>query len=456
MPPLRERAFFLQPEWLLVGTFLTLIVIGTILLRLPAATTAEPLSWLDALFTATSAACVTGLIVCDTATDLSRFGQTVVLVLIQLGGLGLMTFAAVGLQLLRVRLSLSSRAALQDTYFQGQLRGNMRGALRRILILTIVFESVGAVLLYFGLRGSPNADTLGGWYEAVFLSVSAFCNAGFSVYSDSLITVGQRTLVVTTIGALIIAGGLGYVVWLEIIRRAWRYLRRQRPEPLMWSLHTRLVLTMTIILLVGGTLALYFTGLSPETDHHGTALADALFQSITTRTAGFNTVSFAALPVPALMLMIPLMFIGGAPGSCAGGVKLTSAAIWLARVRARLQGYDDVVIMGREIPHDIVRRAALILALGVLWNALGILLLAVTEPVGDSLRFLDVVFEQVSAFGTVGLSTGITSELSELGRAWICLSMFAGRLGPLTIALVVVKARRRRTIHFPREGTLVG
>ncbi len=451
----RQRfRLILRPQTLLVLTFAALVAIGAVLLSLPIchADPRNPVSPLDALFTATSAVCVTGLITRDTATDFSRTGQIVILVLIQLGGLGIMTFGAMAFQLVGRRLSFSSVEALRDMFFQHELRGSLRAAAGRIVLLTFGFEALGAALLYQGLRASQ----AGGVFEAVFLAVSAFCNAGFSVYSDSLMSLRHSTLVVFTVMGLIVVGGLGYSVLLEIGRQTFKRLRRRREPPVVWSLHTKLVLVTTAGLIVLGTALLLITGVGREADTAGGALLAALFQSITARTAGFNTVPIGALPVPALLILIPLMFVGGSPGSCAGGIKTSTATVWLARTRARLLGQPWVALFGRRIPTEILRRAVLVVSLAMLWNLVGIFLLTVTEHVGDGLRFEQVIFEQISAFGTVGLSTGLTPHLSPAGKLWIIASMFAGRVGPLTVALAVIRPRTPPPYTYPYEPVMIG
>lgn len=436
-------------------TFALLIVLGTVVLAFPVCHGRGPVGLLDAFFTATSAVCVTGLITKDTAVDFSRTGQVVILVLIQLGGLGVMTFGALAFELVGRRVSLRSQAALADTFFQGAVRGGLRRAIRRIVGVTVVCELVGAVLMLIGLRA--NAVPPGGVFEALFTSVSAFCNAGFSVYSDSVERMRGSALMMSTLMALIILGGLGHTVIFEVLGRMRDRLTGRRSHPVVWTLHARLVLLVSAALIVLGAAALLLTGLTPDVHGTGQRVAAAFFQSVTTRTAGFNSVDIGALPLASLMVMIPLMFIGGSPGSCAGGVKTTSVAVWLARVVARLRGDDDVALFGRRIPHDVVRRTALLLAVAVLWNGVGVFVLALSEHAGDGKEFQDIIFEQVSAFGTVGLSTGITASLSTIGKLWIIASMFFGRLGPLTIALVVVTPRRRtHRFHYPQERVMIG
>ncbi|MBU0618330.1 MAG: ATPase [Planctomycetes bacterium] len=448
------RGLLYRPEGLLVTTFAALVLTGTIVLRLSVCQTADQIGLLDTLFTATSAVCVTGLITHDTATEFSRAGQVVILILIQLGGLGVMTFGALAFQLLHKQVSFQSQAAVQGLLFQGEFRGKLRTALRRIVLITISLEALGVLLLYAGLTDS--ADPQGGLFEAVFLAISGFCNAGFSVYSDSAVRLRDSQLIMWTLMALIVAGGLGYTVLFEMLERGWRRLRRRRGSPVNWSLNSRIAILASAALIGVGTLGLLLTGLTPREQTFGGCVLNALFQSVTTRTAGFNTVDTAMLSVPALMVLIPLMFIGGSPGSCAGGIKTTSLCVWLARIRARIAGREDIVLAHRRVPHDIVRRAALILALAALWNLAGITFLTLTENVGDEVRLEQIIFEQVSAFGTVGLSTGITPGLSVLGKLWIIASMFAGRLGPLTVALAVVRKPAATRFAYPEERVMIG
>lgn len=455
-PPRRGGGFgeylLHRPQAMLLLTFAGLITLGTILLLLPAAHTRRPIGFVDALFTATSAVCVTGLITVDTATDYSRFGQVVILVLIQLGALGIMTFGALAAELLHLRMSFSSQAALRDMFFQQQMRGKLAASLWGILATVALAECAGALLLYAGLAGGP--EPRGGGFEAVFLAVSAFCNAGFSVYSDNVMGLRQSLLVVWTLMALIVLGGIGYPVVFECAQRAWARLRRRHPPTVGFTLHARVVLWSSLWLTLGGAAALLLTG-GPAlgTSWPGRAL-DALFQSVTARTAGFNTVPIGALALPGLLVLIPLMFVGGSPGSCAGGIKTTTFAVWVTRVWTRLRGGDQVALFGRVIPHSFVRRAGLILAVAVLWNGVGVLLLSLTES-GPEARLEQLLFEQISAFGTVGLSTGLTPALSGLGKLWIIATMFVGRLGPLTVAFAVMP-QPRRTFEYPREGVMIG
>lgn len=447
------QALYRRPEGLLVGTFAGLIVAGTLVLQLPVAQRGERVGVIDSLFTMTSAACVTGLTTVDPATRFTRFGQTAILVVIQLGGLGVMTFGALAAQFFRYRLSFSSHAVLQSTFFEDEARVNLRSAIRGILLMTLTFESLGAVLLLFGLRSGPTPR--GGAYEAVFLAVSAFCNAGFSVYSDNLVGLRDSMVVVWTIMGLIVAGGLGYTVLFEIVGRAWRRMRRVRTGPLLWTLNSRIVLAASGFLVFGGALALLLTGLTPNEDTFGTRVVNAMFQSVTARTAGYNTIDIGALPLPSLLVLLGLMFIGGSPGSCAGGIKTTTATVWFAQVMSRLTGRPHVTIASRRVSPDVVRRAALVLAVAALWNAAGMMILATTEGNRPGVRLEQMIFEQISAFGTVGLTANFTPTLSSLGKLWIIATMFVGRLGPLTIAFAML-TRPRVPYEYPVERVMIG
>jgi trk system potassium uptake protein len=443
-----------RPEALLVTTFAGLILAGTVALSIPASHASRPIGWVDALFTCTSAVCVTGLAVVDTGTAWTRTGQTIILLLIQIGGLGIMTFAAAAFQLFNQPLSVTSHAALQDTFFQPEARTNLRRAFGRIVASTLIIEALGAGLIYLSL--GRQSSEIAGWFEAVFLSVSAFCNAGFATFKSNLIDVRGSYLAIWTIMGLITLGGLGYTVIFECWDRFLSLLRRRQHAPLKWSLNARVVLVVSACLTFGGGLALAGVGLTASEDTWVARLYHGLFQSVTARTAGFNTVDIAALPVTGLMLIILLMFIGGSPGSCAGGIKTTSAAIGVAGAWTGLTGGESVTIFDRRIPTDVLQRTAMVIGMAALWQGAGIFILCFTENVGSGpIAFEHVVFEQVSAFNTVGLSANVSPQLSTAGKLWITLSMFAGRVGPLTMALAVLK-RPRSPLTFPVERIMVG
>jgi len=446
------------PQGLLLLSFAGAILVGSVLLSLPVAHANGPVGYLDALFTATSAICVTGLIVVDTATAYTLFGQIVILALIQAGGLGVMTFAALIFRLMGRRLSLSSRAALHDALFQEDRAGEFRRLFARILRMTLVVEAFGAVAIFLPLlRRSALGEAA---YSAIFHSISAFCNAGFSIYSDNLYELRGSAVIVSTVMVLIVLGGLGHTV----LQESWQWIsaRLLRPDaprgPHAFSLHAQVVLRVSLILIVGGTLLLLLFGMTAEQASWGSRLWTALFQSVTARTAGFHTVQIGMLPYASLLLICVLMFIGGSPGSCAGGLKTTTAAIWVARLRARLQGDDEPRLLGRRVPNVILRRTTILVALAVVWNTVGVLFLLATElgsapPYAFGLQ--DVLFEQLSAFGTVGLSAGLTPVLSTAGRVWIIATMFVGRLGPLTLATWIV-SRGTIRVRYPEGKVMIG
>lgn len=289
----------------------------------------------------------------------------------------------------------------------------------------------------------------------MFHSISAFCNAGFSVYSQNAVAVRDSNLILFTLMALIVLGGLGYTVLIEVVGRAWRRLRRNAEGPVVWSLHSRVVLKVSGLLILGGALILVCTGLGSTEDHLGRRAIHALFQSVSARTAGFNTVDIAALPVPSLLILIALMFVGGSPGSCAGGIKTTTAAVWTARIRARLTGRQEVTLGRRRVAPEMVRRAALVLSVATLWNLAGIFLLTCTEGGRAGVRLEQLIFEQISAFGTVGLSANLTPTLSLGGKLWIILTMFVGRIGPLTLAYAIFPTPRS-LYQYPTERIMIG
>lgn len=433
---IRERFSLISPARLLVLSFAGAILTGALLLWLPFSHHGN-VGPMEALFTATSAVCVTGLIVVDTGSEFTVFGQLVILLLIQTGGLGIMTFAAIAMKLGGARMSLTHQKALEDSIFQRNAAEEFSHMFPRILKMVAVIELAGFALLCMGLLKTEQS-----WsavYSAFFHTISAFCNAGFSLYSDSLCRFNGNAVVVGTVMTLIVLGGLGHVVLRELQLEIRRMALR---EPLTYarrfSFHTRVVLIVSGVLILGGAvgLAIFGMGINPGTG----LIGPALFQSITARTAGFNTVDIGRLTMPATLLIILLMFIGGSPGSCAGGIKTTSFAIWLARVRSALRGREEVSLLGRMIPPELVLRAVAVIGLAFMWNAVGILILSELLPTGAPLR--DIVFEQMSAFGTVGLSTGLTPQLTAGCRLWIIATMFIGRLGPLTLVLSFLTEKR--------------
>jgi trk system potassium uptake protein TrkH len=448
--------FFALPEAILVASFGAAILVGAFLLLLPFAHVPGRVTFLDALFTSTSAVCVTGLTVVNTGSDFTRFGQIIIMLLIQAGGLGIMTFAALMFQFIGWRMSLRSQALLHGSFFQQDIGVNFRAMFHRILWLTFVTEILGAILLFLALM--PKASQVGeAFLSAVFHAVSAFCNAGFSIYDENLLGLSHNYLFTTTIMVLIVIGGLGHTVAHEVWRKLEsRFIRREAPDNSQrLSVHTRLVLIMTGILIVGGTVGLLVLGVTRAGASWGPTVDAALFQSVTARTAGFNTVAIGYLPLGSLMVLTILMFIGGSPASCAGGIKTTAFAISWAEVRARIRGESEVKLLNRRIPNDILWRVSLLIRLALVWNIVGILLLLAFEKGVPGMGLQNVIFEQISAFGTVGLSTGITAKLLPESQLWIIATMFVGRLGPLTLAMWFFHPKPGH-IQYPEGKVMIG
>lgn len=448
-----------RPMRMLAISFASLIVIGTVLLTLPVATTdGKGADLLTALFTATSATCVTGLIIKDTPIYFSQFGQVVILLLIQLGGLGIMTFYTSLAVLLGQRLGLAERRTMQEIIEETR-EIDIERTVRYVFLFTIIAEGIGAIVLFlrwlFVLSGPKQA-----LYFAVFHSVSAFCNAGFSLFSDSLIRFQSDLITNMCIIGLIIIGGIGFSVVNEIFDRQ-RLLRslplNRRLKNLTvprLSIHSRLVLVATGILIAGGTILFFFL----EYDNAlgslplGPKLLASLFQSVTARTAGFNTVSTTHLHSATIFLWTILMFIGASPGGTGGGIKTTTFAVLFLAVRARVRGEEEIVYYHRAIPKDVVYRATAIVALALGTLAVCFATLLFTQ----NHRFETLLFEAVSAFGTVGLSTGITPNLNIIGKLVIIGLMFIGRIGPLALTLAMTAPRERSAIIYPHARIIVG
>jgi trk system potassium uptake protein TrkH len=440
---------------LLAASFLGLIAVGTVgLLLLPGLYTGDPLGVVDALFTATSAVCVTGLIVVDTATHFSPAGQAWIAVLIQLGGLGIVVFAALILSLLGGRASVGTEQAA-GAEAAALARIDTRSLVRTIVVATFAVEAGGAVILW--ALWAPRFGPAAAIWPAIFHAISAFCNAGFSTFSDSLVGLRGSLPSLAVMGTLIVSGGLGFVVVWDL--RTW-YVRGRVHRV---TLHTRLVVGSTIMLLIGGTvLYLLF-----EWRHALGALAwparlwNALFMSVTARTAGFNTVDYDTLSNPSMFLTVLLMLVGGSPGSTAGGLKTTTVALLALLLVSRLRGHRRVSLGWRTIPQETVERAAGLALAGIALLGVCVFLLLMTElpaEVADRTHLARVVFEAHSAFGTVGLSMGATPQLSTAGKLIVTFLMFLGRIGPLTLAASMALSGRRRRVRFryAHEDVVIG
>ncbi len=415
----------LNPWQYLVVSFIVLIAAGTLLLKMPWVVHRDGLSWLDALFTATSAVCVTGLTTVPTS-GFNLWGQLTILLLIQLGALGIMTLTSSFLLAFRGNLRLRHRLSFSQLSENVNLQ-DATYVLRHILRITLISEGIGVVLLFAGFRmqGLGAGDAA---YQALFHSVSAFCNAGFSPYDQSL--TGAHWLVKLTVALLIIIGGLGYLVIFELIHR--RQNRRL-------SLHSRVVLLTTFWLVTGGMFLIYLF----EEGRMG--WTDAFFQSVTTRTAGFNTVDLTALSSATIFLFMILMFIGASPGSTGGGIKTTNFFIMLYAVLSVLKGKTSVVYRNRSISNRMILKAfGTAISYFIVLSAGSLLLMYVEKaPVKTTL------FEAISAMGTVGLSLGLTPQLTVAGKWIIILLMFTGRLGPASFAMATMMRRKEVKIRYP-------
>ncbi len=460
-----------DPTRVLVASFIVLILTGAILLTLPKATPGRAsLPFVDALFTSTSATCVTGLAVKDTGTSFTLMGQLVILALIQLGGLGIVILGAVLALLLGQALSVRESAAIQDLLSEGTL-GRINRMVVFVFAATALIELLCAAALLHLWNDVPGRalDTQQQWYYSIFHAISAFCNAGFGLFSDNLVSYNRCWEVYLVICPLIVLGGLGFGVLYDlggvVLDRALRFCKRsihrscpvfQQGPRRMW-LQTKIVLAVTACLIVGGTLALFafekLTGQGPAAQNF--SLLDALFQSVTARTAGFNTVDIAALSDAGKFILILLMVIGGSPGGTAGGIKTVTFVVVLMSVIATLRRRDDVEIFNRSVSLLIVRRAITVAVLFVLALFGATLALCITEA-SKHFTMMQVFFEVASALGTVGLSAGITPSLTTAGKLIIILVMLTGRLGPLTLLAVLAFNAKPVRYSYPGEAIVVG
>ncbi len=446
---------FLTPERTLILSFLAIIMAGTGLLYLPHSAKATPATFIDALFTATSAVCVTGLIVVDTQSFYSHFGQVVILMLIQVGGLGIMTFSVFFYLLLGRSVGFRDRRIIQDTFSQSPIR-NLYVLLRSVFLYTIVIELIGVLLLFVGWRN--DFPVLTALYYSAFHSISAFCNAGFSLFPDSFMGFQNHVLLNLVITALIILGGIGFVVLKEMLE-----VRPGKNVASRISLHSKVVLITSITLIILGTLFICF--IERDNSLSGFSLGDQIlisyFQSVTSRTAGFNTVPMNNLTNATCFILILLMFVGASPGSCGGGIKTTNLATLVSMGWNRYRGRDRTNLFRRTIPHETVARSISIILASASAVTIVTIVLLITQ-LGDVTHaesrglFLEYLFETVSAFGTVGLSMGVTSNLNSLGKLTIIAMMLLGRLGPLTLAFAMAQRRKAGEFQYAEENIIVG
>ncbi len=441
----------LKPAHLLIASFGMTILIGTFLLTLPVSTaTGQGLNFVDALFTSTSATCVTGLIVRDTGTFFSGFGQFVILALIQIGALGIMTFSVTLFLFAGKQMSNKDAMTMQDVLDQDSLAG-IRGLIYFIAKMTIFVELLGAIFLYVGFEPYIS-DPWQRLYVSLFHSISAFCNAGFSLFSDNMMHYVKDDVINLTIAFLIIFGGLGFIV----VKDVWgKFVKKDRPRSLGLKVHTKIVLSITTFLIIAGTVCIFFAE-NNSAILSGMTLKDKIlvsfFQSVSTRTAGFNTIDIGQMANGSIFSMIILMFIGASAGSTGGGIKTTTFWMILKSFTSSMHSKDDIDSFKREIPRNIVQKSMAIFVLALSFVITFMYLVSLFE----NLPFRDLIFEVVSAFGTVGLSTGITASLHVPGKILITMLMFLGRLGPLTVVLAFSGYKRKINYTFAQEKIMVG
>lgn len=431
----------------LVYGFLGLIALGTVFLILPVSSkTGQSTSFIDALFTATSAVCVTGLVVVDTADYWSSFGQGVILTLIQLGGFGFMTSATLFLVAFGRRVGLRERLLISESMGLGQLGGLVR-IVKQMALFTFAAEIAGAIVLYFGLNAGNSVGK--SIWNSLFQSISAFNNAGFDVFGNfrSLSDFYNNPLVLGVTAILIIVGGISYLVVADVYRV-------HRFNQL--ALDTKIVLSTTGLLLLLGTVIVLVTEFTDPNTLGAFSIPqrglNAFFQSVTARTAGFSTITMANLADYALFFTMMLMFVGGASGSTAGGIKVNTLGVISSTVWSTLRGKEHAGAYSREFTNQQVYRAWTVVILSLTFVSVAVFLLTLTE---DS-RFLAILFETVSAFGTVGLSMGITPGMTIAGKVIIAVTMFAGRLGPLTLVLSLIQRQRSASYRYPHGVVRIG
>ncbi len=443
----KERHFL--PAQVLAISFIVAILAGTLLLLLPVSTTSGQISFIDALFTSTSAVCVTGLIVRDTPTTFSFAGQVIILLLIQVGGLGIMTFSTMILLASGRRIAITDRILVQEGYQPG-FAWEIKSLVKNIFLFTFIIEFAGFLLLLVRFRETlPWPKAL---YSSLFHAVSAFCNAGFSLNSDSLMSYRGDILVNATVIGLIILGGLGFLVIREMSGFIFKFFRGAKTHV---SLHSKIVLSISAALI--GVSFIIFLGL--EWDHSlklfslKERILASLFQVVTPRTAGFNTVDLTSLGPASILLLLLLMFIGASPGSTGGGVKTSTFGVVLAFIRSRIAARESIHLFYRTIPQENVIKAFTIISLSLCLIFISSFVVCFSQP-GILMR--DVFFEVFSAFGTVGLSLGITPHLTSLSKIFLIITMYAGRVGPLTLLYAFSRRKALGKFEYVEEKLMIG
>jgi trk system potassium uptake protein len=446
-----------NPARFMLSGFLFIILWGTFVLLLPQSTVAGRIPFIDALFTATSAVCVTGLTVVDIGTTFTLTGQLAILALIQLGGIGVAFFAILFGFVFTGRINIGQKSLFSST-MTPHAQWDIWGVFRIIFVVTVTVELIGAVLIAIPMMEVVGGDPVRAFYYGLFHAVSAFCNAGFSLLPENLMAVKHHPLAIIPVMSLVVIGGIGFFVIDDLLQ----IVRTRRRHPL--TLHTKIVLVTTALLIVGGAALI---GLSEfrntfAGESTGFMVMNCLFNSITPRTAGFNTVNIGDMLNPSIFIVIVLMFIGASPASTGGGVKTSTFAVIILLIRSQFRGSDTVSAFRRTIPTDTVLQAHIIMALSTAIVIVMTLLVVSFDLVGAPAKvvsrgiFISSLFETISAFGTVGLSMGITPYLGWASKFFISVTMFIGRVGPLTMLLAM--QRRAGSVHFAysEENLMVG
>lgn len=438
----------LNPAQILVLGFAGLIIIGGILLNLPIASVdGESIGFIDSLFTSASAVCVTGLVVVNTATYWTLFGKIVILMLIQMGGLGFMTMATLVALLIGKRITLRQRLVIQEGLNQFSLEGVVK-LTKYVIMSTLIIEAIGAIIL--STRFVPIYGIKSGIWHSIFHSISAFCNAGFDITGNSIVPFVGDAVVNITLALLIIIGGLGYTVYIDLTRNK---------EFKSNTLHTKFVLLSTAILLITGFVFILIIEYNNPKTLGNLPFIDkitaSMFQAVVPRTAGFNSIDIGGLTKATSFLMIILMFIGGSPGSTAGGIKTTTFGVIILTIYSILKGKSDVDVFRKRIPYELIFRALAVLGISLFLVVFVTMILTLTESENS---FLDLLFETTSAFATVGLTRGVTSDLSSIGRLILIFTMFTGRLGPLTLGFALAKRqdKDKGNFRYPEGKIMIG
>ena len=439
---------------LLAVSFLSVIVIGTFILMLPISTYRE-IKFVDAAFISVSSVCVTGLTTVDVSTCFTTFGQLVIMILIQIGGLGIMTFAACAIWLLKERLSVNDRMLLEQAFIQQGNAYTLKRFVFFIVKYTFLVELIGAVSFFFAFSNiTIIKDRI---FYSIFHSISAFCNAGFSLHQDNFMSYNDSVSVNLITSGLVISGGLGFIVIFEIRNKLLNFFDKKKYckiyKTKTFSVHTWLVLRVTLFLIIGGTAAIYFLQFSSIGQTENISVLEAFFQSVSCRTAGFNTVNIGVLHPSTLIVMMLLMFIGGSPGSTAGGIKTTTFGVLLYIIVLGKNNFESVTIRGRTIPYKVIYQALLVLLFSIFIVFVAVVMLAVFEP---EYLFIQLLFETISAFGTVGLSTGITPHLVVYSKLVLIVTMFVGRIGSLTIFSIIASNRDEMKVKYVEGRVLIG